>query len=93
MAYLKTGDSERLGDAIDACTAALDVDGNSVKGLYRRATAREKKGLFEEAKDDLAKAASIEPDDPAVKKLAERVDAQISRQKAKEKKMYGKMFG
>ena len=37
--------------------------------------------------------AELAPDDKAVPKLLTRVDAQIARQKAKEKKMYGKMFG
>ena len=59
----------------------------------RRATAREQKGLYDEAKADLKKAAELAPDDKAVPKLMTRVDAQIARQKAKEKKMYGKMFG
>ena len=56
-------------------------------------TAREQKGQYDEAKADLAKAAELAPEDKAVPKLMTRVEAQIARQKAKEKKMYGKMFG
>ena len=55
--------------------------------LFRRATAREQKGQYEEAKADLNKAAALAPEDKAVPKLLARVDAQIARQKAKEKKL------
>ena len=61
--------------------------------ISRRATAREQKGQYDEAKADLKRAAELAPDDKAVPKLMQRVEAQIARVKAKEKKMYGKMFG
>ena len=38
----------------------------------------------------MKRCAELAPDDAAVPKLMKRVDAQIERQKAKEKKMYGK---
>ena len=65
----------------------------SEKALYRRATALEQKKDYEAAKADLAAAAQIAPDDKAVPKLQQRVEAQIKRQLDTEKKMYGKMFG
>jgi len=92
--WLKITDAENhLDQAIRACGDALDIDADSVKALFRRATAREAKGLYDEAKTDLKRAAELAPDDKAIPKLLTRVDAQIARQKAKEKKMYGKMFG
>ena len=94
MCWLKITDApNHLDQAIRACDDALRLDGQSVKALYRRATAREQKGLYDEAKADLIAAAAIDPEDKAVPRLLTRVDAQIARQKAKEKKMYGKMFG
>ena len=83
----------RLDQAIRSCTDALALDGENVKALYRRATALEQKKDYEAAKADLAAAAKIAPDDKAVPKLQQRVEAQIKRQLDKEKKMYGKMFG
>ena len=94
MCWLKITDAENhLDQAIRACNDALDIDEGCVKALFRRATAREQKGQYDEAKADLKKAAELSPDDKAVPKLMTRVEAQIARQKAKEKKMYGKMFG
>jgi hypothetical protein len=43
----------------------------------------------EQAKADLKRCLELAPDDKAVPKLMTRVEAQIARQKAKEKKMYG----
>ena len=82
-----------LEQAIRSCDDALTIEPNSVKALYRRATAREQKGQYDEAKADLARALELAPDDKAVPKLQARVEAQLKRQAAKEKKMYGKMFG
>jgi len=81
-----------LEQAIRSCDEALFFDAGCVKALFRRATAREAKGQYDEAKVDLKRCAELAPDDAAVPKLMKRVDAQIERQKAKEKKMYGKMF-
>jgi len=94
MCWLKITDAtNHLDQAIRSCTDALALDGENVKALYRRATALEQKKDYEAAKADLAAAAQIAPDDKAVPKLQQRVEAQIKRQLDKEKKMYGKMFG
>jgi len=94
MTWLKITDAENhLDQAVRSCDEALALDGDCVKALFRRATAREAKGQYDEAKADLKRAAELAPDDSAVPKLMKRVDAQIERHKAKEKKMYGKMFG
>jgi tetratricopeptide (TPR) repeat protein len=92
--WLKITDAENhLAQAMRSCSDALGIDPESVKALYRRATAAEQKGDYEDARQDLVKAAKLDPDDKAVPKLMTRVEAQIKRQAAKEKKMYGKMFG
>ena len=93
MCWLKITDAvNHLEQCIRSCTDALAIDADSTKALYRRATALEAKGDYDGAKADLAQAAELAPEDKAVGKLAARVEAQLKRQAAKEKKMYGKMF-
>ena len=83
----------RTPQAIRSCADALDLDAENVKALYRRATALEAKHDFDAARVDLERAAALAPDDKAVAKLSARVDAQLKRQAAKEKKMWTKAFG
>ena len=47
-----------------------------LQAYFRRATALEAKKDFEGAKKDLLRASELAPDDKAVKKLMERVEAQ-----------------
>ena len=94
MCWLKITDAQNnLEQAIRSCDEALALDDKCVKALFRRATAREQKGLYDEAKADLKQCEALAPDDKAVPKLMARVEAQIKRQKDKEKKVYGRMFG
>ena len=94
MCWLKITDApNRLDQAVRSCEEALKLDADSVKALYRRATALEQKGDYEGAKADLKRAEKLAPDDKMVPKLMARVEAQIKRQLAKEKKMWGKAFG
>ena len=94
MCWLKITDAaNNLEQAIRACDEALGLDEKSVKALYRRATAREQKGMYDEAKADLKKVLELDPEDKSAPKLMTRVEAQIKRQKDKEKKVYGRMFG
>merc|ERR1712146_615889 len=70
MCWLKITDAENnLVQAIRSCDDALAIDPDSVKALFRRATAREQKGMYEEAKADLIRCAELAPDDKAVPKL------------------------
>ena len=64
----------------------LEHDPDNVKALYRRATAYEQSGKYDEAKADLKRASEIDPEDKAVPKLMARVAAQIKRQDDKMKK-------
>lgn len=93
MCWLKITDAENhLEQAIRSCGEALELDDTCTKAYFRRATALEAKKDFEGAKKDLARAGELAPEDKSVKKLMERVEAQIKRQEAKEKKMWSKAF-
>ena len=93
MCWLKIADApNRLEQTINSCEQALKLDPDCVKALYRRATALEEKRDFDAAKADLTRAAKISPEDKMVPKLMARVDAQLKRAAAKEKKMWGKAF-
>jgi heat shock protein 4 len=89
FAYLKL---ENLDQALRVCNDALAIDGENTKALYRRASVYYEKNKWGEANKDIQKAAKIAPEDKAVKKMQERIDAQLKRQKLKEKKMAQKMF-
>jgi len=84
---------QRWDDALRHATIALEMDSKNVKALYRCAFALEKNKKFKDAKEKLKVASEIAPDDKAVGKLVKRVEAQLARQRAKEKKMAARMFG
>jgi|GEM_PF-2801049 len=88
--YLKAG---KWDDVVKSAQNALQVDPDSTKALYRLAYAQENSKEFDKAKTNLLKAAKIDPEDKAIGKLLERVNAQIKREDAKRKKMAQKMFG
>lgn len=90
LAYYKL---ENYDQALRVCNDALELDPESAKALYRRASVYYEKKNWESAKKDIKKAVSLAEDDKAIKKLQERIEAQMKRQKAKEKKMAQKMFG
>ena len=90
LAYIKL---QNLDQALRYCNDALALDENNTKALYRRASVYYEKKNWEGASKDLKKALTLVPDDKALQKLQEKVDAQIKRQKLKEKKMAQKMFG
>merc|ERR1719152_1071751 len=79
MCWLKITDADNhLDQCIRSCDEALAIDAECVKALFRRATAREQKGQYDEAKADLTRAASLDPEDKSVPKLMTRVEAQIT---------------
>mmetsp|Transcript_17090 Transcript_17090/g.22152 ORF Transcript_17090/g.22152 Transcript_17090/m.22152 type:complete len:696 (-) Transcript_17090:226-2313(-) len=81
-----------LEQSLRACEAALKLDDSHPKALFRRAFVYEQTKRFEEARTDLKRALSLVPEDKALNQLLKRVDAQITRQKKQEKKMWGKAF-
>jgi tetratricopeptide (TPR) repeat protein len=90
LAYLKL---ENPDQALRVCHDALAIDGENAKALYRRAFVYNEKKQWDLANKDIKKAAKVAPDDKAIKKLQDRIDAQLERQKLKQKKMAQKMFG
>lgn len=90
LAYYKL---QKYDQSLRVCNEALHIDENSTKALYRRAMVYYEKKKWEDANQDLKKAAGIAPEDKAIKKLQGNVDVMIKRQKVKEKKMAQKMFG
>jgi molecular chaperone DnaK (HSP70) len=90
LAYLKLQNSDQ---ALRVCNDALAIDDNNTKALYRRASVYYERKNWDSANKDVKKATTLAPDDKAINKLQDRIDAQIKRQKLKEKKMAKKMFG
>jgi tetratricopeptide (TPR) repeat protein len=90
LAYLKMQNPDQ---ALRYANDALAIDENHSKALYRRASVYYEKKNWDGAAKDVKKALQTEPEDKALLKLQEKVEAQIKRQKLKEKKMAQKMFG
>eukprot|EP00934_Nitzschia_sp_Nitz4_P005816 Nitzschia sp. Nitz4//NODE_159_length_47236_cov_74.723851//560//2759//NITZ4_additional_000001-RA//1//CDS//3329531722//5806//frame0 len=90
LAWIKMSNPDQ---ALRYCNDALAIDDSNAKALYRRASVFYEKKQWEAAGKDLKKAAQAAPDDKAIGKLLEKVDAQKKREKAKQKKMAQKMFG
>lgn len=78
---------------LEAVNKAIELNDGSCKAFYRRALIYEKQKEFQKAKKDLNQAVALEPEDKGVKRLLERVNIQIKREKLKQKKMAQKMFG
>lgn len=67
----------QLAAAIEQCNQALGIDGNSVKGLYRRGCAYLEMGDLRAAQDDLAKARRLDSTDATIKYAHEMVQDAI----------------
>ena len=90
LAYIKL---DKPDNALKSAESALELEPDSVKALYRRASVYYQKRKFDDATRDLDRAGKLAPDDKAVAKLRRLVDGQVARQKKKEKAMAKKMFG
>ena len=82
---LKTGEHDKV---VEHCTAALVLNSQSVKGLFRRSQALAKLGRYQEARKDAVEAQRLEPNNKAVISQLRSVDELIRR----EKSVYQKMF-
>eukprot|EP00742_Colponemidia_sp_Colp-10_P002487 GILJ01002651.1.p1 GENE.GILJ01002651.1~~GILJ01002651.1.p1 ORF type:complete len:707 (+),score=142.73 GILJ01002651.1:43-2163(+) len=91
--WLKFDRDDCTRKAIDNVNRALELDPNSIKGLFRRALAYERLKNWEAAEKDLTKASSLAPEDGAIVRLLAQVKNGKKRDLEKEKKVYGKMFG
>ena len=91
LAYIKLQNHQE--QALRACNEALAINEEHPKALYRRASVYYEQKKWDLARKDVKKALQVAPDDKALLKIQDKIDAQIKRQKLKEKKMAKKMFG
>lgn len=84
---------ENWDSTLRNCDEALTIDSNNPKALFRRSVVWEAKKEYEKALDDLRRAGEINPQDAMIVKAVDRVTKLIAKEKAKEKKMWGKAFG
>lgn len=78
--------------AESAATNALAIDPASVKGLFRRATAREHLGEDEAALADARAAVAADGGNKAAAQLLAKIKQRLARARAKEKAKYAGMF-
>lgn len=79
-------------NAINNCTNALEMNPDHPKALFRRGQAYAAMKEYKEAVRDLEKAKVVSKDDPAVVDELQRAKKALEAAKAKEKKMFSKMF-
>lgn len=88
--YLKL---ENWEQAIRNCDDAIAIDASNAKGLFRRGSAHEARKDWEKAMADFKRAESLAPEDKLVAKAIDRIKKQMQKEKDKEKKMWGGVFG
>jgi len=79
--------------AVDNAHKALEIDPKSAKACFRKGQAYSLKGEFAAAKKALDKALELAPGDKLIEKELRLLAKKEEAHKAKEKKMFGKMFG
>ncbi|KPA80487.1 hypothetical protein ABB37_04705 [Leptomonas pyrrhocoris] len=79
-------------NAVNNCSSALELAPDHPKALFRRGQAYSALKDYKEAVVDLEKAKDLSKDDPAVLAELTKAKAALEAQKAKEKKMFSKMF-
>ena len=72
---------------------ALNIDEKNAKALFRRASAHEVKKDWDAALKDLKTAGDINPDDGSIPAMTRRIRKAQEKEKEKERKMYGNIFG
>ena len=77
------------------CNDALSIDKNNIKALYRRAQYYENKKEWNNSLNDLKLCTKLNKgaEDKAVLIAIDRIKNEIHKEKQKEKKTWGKMFG
>jgi tetratricopeptide (TPR) repeat protein len=76
-----------------ACDEALKVDAENVKAKFRKATAMVSLGDIDGAGKEVKSALKADPENADLGKLKDRIDKLQAAALAKQKKVYGKMFG
>ena len=74
------------------CDAALDIDDEHAKTLYRRGIANSNLSAFDSARKDFQRALALNPENKHVKKELKRLDSKVEKHKRKEKRVYEKAF-
>jgi FK506-binding protein 4/5 len=89
MCHLK---SKQPREAISACDKALEIDAANVKALFRRGTALNDVGEWDQAIQDFTRALEIDASNKDAKDALARVVAAKQEYASKERKLYAKMF-
>jgi len=76
----------------ESCKKALEINGSSVKALFRRAQAYSGTNDHDLALNDLKKALEFEPSNKEIRAEYKKVRSLMAEQDRKEMKMYGSMF-
>lgn len=79
-------------EARKSCDAALEINDEHAKTLYRRGLAHSNLSAFEAARKDFKCALALEPDNKNVKKQVEKLQKRVDKHKRKEKKIFKKAF-
>lgn len=79
--------------AAQNCTKVLRIEPENVKALYRRGLALINMSDFDQAREDLIKARSLEPSNRAVEDQLRSLEAKVQAQKIKYKDALKTMFG
>ena len=83
---------KRPFEAKKCCDAALEIDDEHAKTLYRRGVAQSRLGAFESARKDFRRALALEPDNKFVKKEMDKLAKRVEAHKVKEKRIFEKAF-
>jgi len=78
--------------SVDHANKALDINGNHVKALYRKALALVEQQEWDEAGSVYGKALELEPDNKTIHYAKNRLGKIIERQDKKEQRFYEKLL-
>jgi peptidylprolyl isomerase len=84
--------SNQFTEALSYCNLVLSVDRDNTKALYRHAVACRNLGMFDEAKNSIDYASSLEPENKDLKREATLIAKAHADAVAKEKKKFGGFF-
>mmetsp|Transcript_3895 Transcript_3895/g.11645 ORF Transcript_3895/g.11645 Transcript_3895/m.11645 type:complete len:300 (-) Transcript_3895:150-1049(-) len=89
LCHAKDGSNSKV---IQCANEVLSVEPNNPKALYHRGMANTNIGNTDEARQDLTKAAKLNPNDARIRNELSRLEKKIVSDKKREKRAYGAMF-